>query len=175
MDKTDVLPPIYLNGEMIPVVDSDKYLGNCISTKIADRHIIDNIYDLYQQSNRVISDFRVCDSSTLDSLQRTYCMHMYGSELWDLNCNYTIVYVKDFKVAWRKVKRRIWKLPYRAHNAIVHNLIYDIDLQLDTRMLKFVHLGLNHSNNVCKSILLSKLCCLQSTFASNYNLQVFVF
>ena len=75
MDETDVLPPIYLNGEMIPVVDSDKHLGNYISTKIADRHIIDNIY----------------------------CMHMYGFELWDLNCNY----VKDFKVAWRKVKRRI--------------------------------------------------------------------
>ena len=35
-------------------------------------------------------------------------------------------------------------------------------------MLKFVNLGLNHSNNICKSILLSKLCCIQSTFASNY-------
>ena len=89
---------------------------------------------------------------------------MYESELSDLNCNY----VKDFKVAWRKVKQRIWKLPYRAHNAIVHNLSYDIDLQLDTRMLKFVHLGLNHSNNVCKLILLSKLCSLQFTIASNY-------
>ena len=93
----------------------------------------------------------------------TYYMHMYGSELSDLNCNN----VKDFRVAWRKVKRRIWKLPYRAHNAIVHNFSYDID-QLDTRMLKFVHLGLNHSNNVFKSILLSKLCCSLSTFASNY-------
>ena len=40
----------------------------------------------------------MCDSSILDSLHRTYCMHMYGSELWDLNWNY----VKDFKVAWRK-------------------------------------------------------------------------
>ena len=47
VDKTDVLPPIYLNGEMIPVIDSDKHLGNYISTNIADRHIIDNIYDLY--------------------------------------------------------------------------------------------------------------------------------
>ena len=50
------------------------------------------------------SDFRVRDSSTLDSLHRTYCMHMYGCELWDLNRNY----VKDFKVAWRKIKRRIY-------------------------------------------------------------------
>ena len=95
---------------------------------------------------------------------------MYGSELWDLNyCNY----VKDFKVAWRKVKRRIWKLPYRAHNAIVHNLSYDIDLYLDTRMLIFFPFGMDHSNNVCKSILISKLCYFQSTFASK--LQVFVF
>ena len=53
--------------------------------------IVDNVYDLYQRSNWVISDFRVCDSSTLDSLHRTYCMHMYGCELWDLNRNY----VKD--------------------------------------------------------------------------------
>ena len=153
VDETVVLPPIYLHGERIPVVDSDKHLGNYISTNIADRHIIANMYDLYQRSNRVISDFRVCDSNTLDSLHRTDCMHMCGSELWDLNCNY----VKDFKVAWRKAKWRVWKLPYRAHNAIVHNLSYNIDLRLDTRMSKFVHLGLNHSNNVCKSILLSKL------------------
>ena len=48
--------------------------------------IIDNIYELYLRSERVISDFRVCDSSILDSLHRTYCMHMYGSGLWDLNC-----------------------------------------------------------------------------------------
>ena len=164
VDQTYVLPPIYLNGEMIPVVNYDKHLGNYISINIADKHTINNNYNLYQQNNKVISNFRVCDSSTLDSIHRTYCMHMYGSELWDLNCNY----VKDFKVAWRKVKRRIWKFLYRAHNVIVHTLSYDIDLQLDTIIIKFVHLGLNHSNNVCKSILLSKLCCLQSPFASNY-------
>ena len=76
---------------MIPVVDSDKHLRNYISTNIADEHIeiVDNIYDLYQLSNiKVISDFRVCDSSTLDSQHITYCMHMYKSELWDLHYNY---------------------------------------------------------------------------------------
>ena len=99
VDHTDVIPQTYLNGEVIPVVDSDKHLGNYISTNITDRNIIDNICDLYQRSNRVISDFRVCDSNALDSLHRTYCMHMYGCELWDLNCNY----IKDFKVAWRNI------------------------------------------------------------------------
>ena len=120
--------------------------------------------DLYQRSNWVISDFRACDSNTLDNLHRTYCMHMYGCELWDLNCNY----VTDFKVAWRKIKRRIWRLPYRAHKVIVHSLSYDIDHQLDTRMTKFVYSCLNHSNSVCRSLLSSKLHCVRSTFAANY-------
>ena len=81
-----------------------------------------------------------------------------------LNCNY----IKDFKVAWRKIKRRIWRLPYRAHNTIVHQLSYDIHHQLETRMIKFVHLCLNHCIHVCRSIISSKLHCIKSTFASNY-------
>ena len=47
--------------------------------------------------------------------------------------------VSEFKVAWRKIKRCIWGLPYKAHNAIFHNLSYDTDLQPDTRLLNFVH------------------------------------
>ena len=163
-DLTSNVPQVYLNGEKIPVVDSDKHLGNFISTNIADRKITENVCDLYKRSNWIISDFRVCDSSTLDSLHRTYCMHMYGCELWDPNCKY----VSEFKVAWRKIKRRIWGLPYKAHNANIHNLSYNIDLQLDTRVLKFVHSCLNHCNSVCKSLLSAKLHCIKSTFAANY-------
>ena len=163
-DLTGVVPQLYLNGEIIPIVESVKHLGNYISTNIHDRNIIGSVSDLYQRSNWVISDFPACDSNTLDNLHRTYCMHMYGCELWDLNCNY----VTDFKVAWRKIKRRIWRLPYRAHNVIVHSLSYDIDHQLDTRMTKFVYSCLNHSNSVCRSLLSSKLHCVRCTFAANY-------
>ena len=161
---TSNVPQVHLNGEKIPVVDSDKHLGNFISTNIADRNITENVRDLYKRSNWIISDFRVCDSRTLDSLHRTYCMHMYGCEYWDLNCKY----VSEFKVAWTKIKRRIWRLPYKAHNAIIHNLSYNIDLQLDTRELKFVHSCLNHCNSVCKSLLSAKLHCIKSTYAANY-------
>ena len=100
---TGVVPPLYLNGEIIPVVESDKHLGNYISTNIPDRNIIGSVSDLYQRINWRNSDFRACDSNTLDNLHRTYRMHMYGCELWDLNCNY----VTYFKVEWRKIKRRI--------------------------------------------------------------------
>ena len=45
-----------------------KHLGNYISTNISDRNIIANVCDLYQRSNLVIIDFRVCESQTLDCL-----------------------------------------------------------------------------------------------------------
>ena len=88
---------------------------------------------------------------------------MYGSELWNLNCRY----VDEFKVAWRKVKRQIWRLPSNTHNVIIQNLTYNIVDQLDARMAKFIHMCLNHDNDVCRSISLSKLLFKNSTFASN--------
>ena len=159
------VPPIYLNGERVSIVENEKHLGNYVSTDIEDRNIIADVCDLYQRSNLLISDFRAYDSITLDSLHKIYCMHMYGSELWNLNCRY----VDEFKVAWRKVKRRIWRLPSNTHNVIIQNLTYNIDDQLDARMAKFIHICLNHDNDVCRSISLSKLLCKNSTFASNYS------
>ena len=91
-------------------------------------------------------------------------MHMYGCELWDLSCKY----IDAFKVAWRKIKTRVWRLPAQAHNTIVRNLTSDVDQQLDTRMLKFIHKCLNHHNKVFRSLLLSKVNCKNSTFTANY-------
>ena len=73
-------------------------------------------------------------------------MHMYGSELWNLNCRY----VDEFKVAWRKVKQRIWRLPRNTHTVIIQDITYNIDDQLDAMMAKFIHMCLNHDNDVCR-------------------------
>ena len=42
---------IKLNGQPVSVVHKDKHLGNYISDSIHDRHILNNICDLYQRSN----------------------------------------------------------------------------------------------------------------------------
>ena len=94
-----------MNDKPVTVVNKDKQLGNYISTDIYDRNIISNVCDFYQRSNSVISDFGICDNETLDKIHSTFYMHMYGCELW----NTTDSDVDRFYVAWRKVKRRIWK------------------------------------------------------------------
>ena len=62
----------------------------------------------------------------------------------ELNCRY----VDEFKVAWRKVNRQIWRLPSNTQNVIIQNLTYNIDDQLDARVAKFIHMCLNHDNDV---------------------------
>ena len=157
------ISPIYLNGTPVTVVNKHEHLGNYISTNIYDRNIISNVCDFYQRSNSVISDFGICDSETLDKIHSTFCMHMYGCELW----NITDSDVGKFYVAWRKVKRRIWKLPNTAHNRIIHNIASNIHIILEKRLIKFIHSALN-GNEMCKQILCVKLRCKKSSFAENY-------
>ena len=95
---------IYLNGKPITVVNKDKHLENTISTDIYGTNTISNLCEFYQRSNySVISDFSICDSDTLDNVHFTFCMHMYGCELWNLNKSD----VQKCYIAWRKVKPKV--------------------------------------------------------------------
>ena len=76
--------------------------------------------------------------------------------------------IEAFRIAWRKIKGRIWKLPARAHNIIVHNLRCNFDVRLDMRIIKFMYKSLNHSNEICHNLLHTKLNCMRSTFSENY-------
>ena len=79
---------------------------------------------------------------------------MYGCELWKLNSSD----VQKFYIAWRKVKRRIWKLLSTTHNSIIHNITSNIHIILEKRFMKLMHSALN-GNIVCRQILLAKLRC----------------
>ena len=138
-----------LNGQPVSVVHKDKHFGNNFSDSIHDRHILYNVCDLYQRSSLLISQFRSCDSETLDRLHTIYCMPMYGCELWNLSCNY----IKDYKVVWRKIKSRIWNIPPRTHNNLVSNVTDNIDTIIETRTVQFIFNSINHSNSTCKNVL----------------------
>ena len=77
---------------------------NFISCDIYDRNIDYTVCDCYQRSHGLINEVCACDFITLDNLHRTYCMHMYSSELWNLNDRM----IEAFRIVWRKIKRQIW-------------------------------------------------------------------
>ena len=140
-----------MNGQPVSVVHEDKH----------DRHILNYVCDLYQRTNLIISKFRSCDSETnLDRLHKTYCMHMYSvGELWNLSCNY----IKDYKVARRKIKRRIWNIPPGTNNNLLSNVTDNINTIIT----------LLYCTNILRVKLLT--CSVNSTFAANYQYLSFKF
>ena len=49
-------------------------------------------------------------------LFRSYCLSLYGCSLWRLDSQS----MKLVEVAFNKILRRIWKLPFNSHTRIVH-------------------------------------------------------
>ena len=96
--------------------------------------IIHTVHTFYQKSNHVISDFRMLDSFSFHKLHSTYCMSLYGCELFNYNSNY----ISELYVAWRKVIRKIFKFPMRMHNYIVYGIVESVNIILDRRIAKYI-------------------------------------
>ena len=82
---------------------------------------------------------------TLSTLFQTYCMNLYGSQMWRYNDKTT----RSFYTCWRKAIRRLYNIPYRTHNILVHHIInsYPIDVVLEKRCIKYIW---NLINSGCK-------------------------
>ena len=122
------------NGQSIQYVNKCSYLGNELCPTNKNVLPLNAVNDLNCRLNNLLADFSHCDSKTLSVLFRTYCMNVYGSQIWAFNKTY----LNKFYVAWRKAIRRIWKLPYRTHNNLLHliNLCLPIDVTLEKRCIK---------------------------------------
>ena len=83
--------------------------------------------------------------------------------------------IRNCKVAWRKIKRRIWNIPPRTHNNLVSNVTDNIDTNIETRMVRYIFNSIKHSNSTCKNVLRIKLLSVNSTFAANYQYLSFKF
>ena len=90
-----------------------------------------------------------------------------GWEIW----NYNSRYISEMFIAWRKMMRKLFKLPnIRTHNYIVCGIVECISVKLDRRLAKFVYSMLN-----CRKLTVFKLIRLflksdSSTFAEMYDI-----
>ena len=100
--------------------------------------------------NNILSEFSQCDSGTLSTLFRTYCLNIYGRHTWRYNSNY----LDTFYTTWRKAIRRVWKIPYRTHNKLVHliNKSCSINTVFEKRSIKFIWTLINSQNQLYNRI-----------------------
>ena len=154
------------DGSSIEYVKECVHLGNTIYSDISLKCIDGSVSDLFIRTNSLLHDFSNVDSNILSKLHNTYCMSIYGSQLWKFNCYSS---VNKFYIAWRKTVRRIWKINSRTHNVLINkiNRCAPIDALLEKRCIKFVWSLFNSKYALYRRIVKMSFPNMNSTIAEN--------
>ncbi len=125
------------DGNSIPYVNKCVHLGTTLYTDLYRTNIESAVHDLYRRTNYLLADFSFTESCTISNLFSSYCMNVYGCQLWQYNKHKCL---EPLFVAWRKTIRRIWKINYRTHNNLLHHInnCLPIDIQLEKRCIKYI-------------------------------------
>ena len=98
-------------GRSVEFVNSIALLGVPLYANVKVNHTHRNVQKFYCKVNSVLFDFKDIPSDVKSKLIDTFCLDLYGSQLWKYSKND----VNAFYTAWRKVVRRIWKFPSTTH------------------------------------------------------------
>ena len=139
------------NGSEFDYVEQCLQLGTTLYSDISVRNINNAVNDLFMRTNNLMADFSNAHSSTLSVLYNSYCMNVYGSQLWCFN-DYKSV--ERFYIAWRKTIRRIWRIDKRTHNVLTNliNGCLPINLMLEKRCIKFIWNFFNCTHELHKTV-----------------------
>ena len=159
--------PLYFKTMPINCVHECDLLGITLSSSRTTANVIEKaVMKFNMKSNEIITDFKLLPCYIKSKLCTTFCTDAYGCQLW----NFESREVHNFYVAWRKVVRKLWRLPYITHCNLLHtiNNLLPIQISLEKRGVKSIWSCLNSDNCVVKTIsqLATKLS--RSVFGHNY-------
>ena len=125
---------IIVNNEVLDNIDNAVHLGHNISTVNTDSMLTNVKSKFWKSFNMFMADFGHISSDLKCKLFKQYCCSFYGSQLMSLD-EYRLL-----EKEWRKALRKLWGLPYRAHNYIVTLLSDTVPLYFNllSRFWKFV-------------------------------------
>ena len=127
-------------------VDHEKHVGTLMGArKDLDKIIINNARnEMYSKFNLLLRQFRTCSPPIIYKLFNTFCMSLYGCQLWD----YSKPSIEEICISWRKGVRKIYNIPYNTHRRFLHLICNDtsIKVKLHRCFLKFFIGVSNHTN-----------------------------
>ena len=137
-----------------------------ICCDVKDSNINGSVQKFYCKVNSVLYDFKGIPCDVKTRLLDTYCLDLYGFQLW----NYSKYDVNHFYVAWRKTIRRLRKFANTTNCNLLSsiNSSEPIVYKLEKRCAKFIWFFLNIHNCVIKNIALSAKSSSSSDFGDNY-------
>ena len=175
ISKVDVV----FQGTVASKVNNEAHVGNIISTDIYndEMSISKACNEMYAKLNLLCLQFGMCSPDVLYKLFNSYCMSLYGSQLW----NYENKSGMDsLYIAWRKCVRRIFNIPYNTHCKLVPLICKDsaIHTKLYKRFLRFFINAKKSENSILSTMTKhvlsgssSKACKTLNFICYTYNIQ----
>jgi hypothetical protein len=140
-----------ISDHEIEIVDSYKHLGHIINSQFDDcDDIADKRSVFIGQANNVICYFGNLSSYVKQRLFNSYCTSFFGCELWPLDHRE----IESLCTAWRRAIRRVWSLPYTAHNFLLPILSNSLPLHVEyqRRVGNFINKCLYHKSDLIRGI-----------------------
>ena len=128
--------------------------------------IIRAVKDMNRKANSVLCRFSALDPFIKCFLIKTYCLSLYGCSLWSLSSPS----IRIIEVAFNKLLRKIWNLPYNSHTGIVHCTakIHSVSNMLYDRFCSLHSFALSSSSSLIQSIFVSSTQHIYSFTGYNY-------
>ena len=119
--------PLYFKNMPINCVHECDLLGITLSSSRTTVNVIEKaVMKFNMKSNEIISHFKLLPCYIKSKLFTTFCTDAYGCQLW----NFESREVHNFYVAWRKVVRKLWRLPYITHCNLLHTINNSLPIQI---------------------------------------------
>ena len=158
---------IRINGVLVKTVDTERHLGNNLSTKRNIFEFKDVIVDMKARTNSIINNFSNISFNSKIMLFNSQCLSLYGAQLWNLRDPDIDV----LGVTWRKCVRYLLGLPYRTSSYILPLLMKTLNIKdiIMERQLNFYVNMYNHSSVFINGYIKNSLLSQSSYSVSNIN------
>lgn len=115
-DRRDPVGTFVIGNSSIEVVTTFKYLGYMLNNRLTNVDDISKTRDrFYKEFNCILRKFSFADIRVKLFLFKSYCIHLYGCELWFYN-HQSLSCLKSFAVAYHKAIKKLLDLSYHESN-----------------------------------------------------------
>ena len=116
--------------------------GHIINAKL------DDVSDFTGHINNILCYFKNLNSFVKYKLFSSYCLSMYGCELWLLNSNN----ICDLEVSLRKSLQKVWDVPYNTQCFLLPLLGLPIFDEICRRSSNFIHSCIENKSSLVRSV-----------------------
>jgi hypothetical protein len=155
-----------IKGVAVAWVEEVKYLGIILNNMFDhEKHIRRTVCDVYARSNAIFATFSRFHRNVQLYLFETYCCSLYGI----LCCSIADNNLHSIHVAWNKVIRRIFGLPFKTHTSLLPQIIGrpHVKFKIFHNFIKFAFSLLKSKNPVLRSVAEISSTKLSTVFGGN--------